>query len=227
VTSSATLAYQWDFTPVFQKDSALLHGVLITIQVSFTSMAIGLVLSPLVALGRIYGGKLVGFLLWVYVETFRLTPMLVQLVWFLYVVPVTFGLRVSIFWLGVTPLALNLTAYLSETWRGGILGINRGLHDAALATGMTETMALRRIVLPMAFRQNIPIVATMWISLFKDSSLVGLVGIHELLYVGRDISNATFRPLETFSVVAVIYFVLTFPQSLLVGKLHERYRVHE
>jgi polar amino acid transport system permease protein len=203
VTSSATLAYQWDFTPVFQKDSALLHGVLITIQVSFTSMAIGLVLSPLVALGRIYGGKLVGFLLWVYVETFRLTPMLVQLVWFLYVVPVTFGLRVSIFWLGVTPLALNLTAYLSETWRGGILGINRGLHDAALATGMTETMAL------------------------KDSSLVGLVGIHELLYVGRDISNATFRPLETFSVVAVIYFVLTFPQSLLVGKLHERYRVHE
>lgn len=219
--------YNWNFGDVLDFYPELLQGLALTVLVAVAAMTIAFVLAPLVALGRIYGGRVVGGFLWVYVEIFRLTPLLVQLVWFLYVIPVTLGLRWNVFWLGVIPLSLNVTAYLSEVWRGGITGVASGQREAALATGMTEPMALRRVVMPVALRQNIPIIATMWISLFKDSALVSVVGIHELFYQGRDIANTTFRPLEVFTVVAAIYCILTFPQSLLVSRIDDRFKTRD
>jgi polar amino acid transport system permease protein len=221
------LAYQWEFDPVLDALPMLLEGLVVTIEVSVVTMALGFVLAPLVALGRIYGPRPLRLLLWAYVETFRITPLLVQLVWFLYVLPVSLGLKLAVFWLGVIPLTLNLTAFLSEVWRGGILGIGKGQREAALATGMTEAMSLRRIVMPAAFRQAIPIIETMWISLFKDSSLVALVGVHDLMFEARELSIESYRPLEVFSIVAVMYFVLTYPQSLIVNRIYERYQVSE
>lgn len=219
--------YDWEFGRVLGAMPLLLEAVLITVKVAAITMAVSCVAAPLVALSRIYGGRMVSALLGVYVDFFRLTPLLVQLVCFLYIAPTSLGLRLDVFWLGVIPLSLNVTAYLSEVWRGGLLGVVRGQREAALASGMTELKALRRVMMPMALRQNIPIFATMWVSLFKDSSLVGLVGVHEMLYVARDISNSTFRPLETFTILAVLYFVLTFPQSIVAGKIDERYRIQD
>jgi polar amino acid transport system permease protein len=218
-------AYSWNFGPVLDAWPQILDGVLMTVQVAGVTMAISFLLSPLVALGRIYAPRPVRLALWGYVEAFRLTPLLVQLIWFLYVVPVTFGINVPVFWLGVIPLSLNVTAFMSEVWRGGVLGVAHGQREAALAQGMSEAVALRRIVMPTAFRQGLPIFATMWVTLFKDSSLVAIVGVHDLLYEARDIALTTYLPIETYAVVVVVYFVLTYPQSLILNMVYERTRV--
>lgn len=219
------VAYAWDFSPVVDALRQLAEGVGVTVAVAVTTMVIAFVLAPAVALGRIYAPVPGRLLLWGFVEAFRTTPLLVQLIWFLYVVPVSLGWKLGVFWLGVIPLTLNLTAFMSEIWRGGILGVARGQREAALATGMSEAMALRRIVMPTAFRQNIPLFATMWVSLFKDSSLVALVGVHDLLFQAREVALTTYRPLEAFGVVAIAYFALTYPQSLIVNRLYERFRI--
>jgi polar amino acid transport system permease protein len=190
-------------------------------------MAIAFVASPLVALARLYAWPVVRWPLKVYVEAFRLTPLLVQLIFFLYFAPVSLGVNIPVLWLAVIPLSLNVTAYLSEVWRGGLSGVATGQREAALATGMTPATVLRRIVVPMAFRQNIPMFAMMWVSLFKDSALAGLVGVHEMLYNAKDIANSTFRPLETFTIAALVYFLVTFPQSVVAGKVDEHFRAQD
>jgi polar amino acid transport system permease protein len=220
-----TFAYAWNFEPVLEAWPQLRDGVLVTIQVAVVTMAIAFVLSPLVALARIYAPRPIRLVLWLYVETFRLTPLLVQLIWFLYVVPVSFGLKLPVFWLGVIPLSLNVTAFMSEVWRGGVLGVAHGQREAALALGMSEGTALRRIVMPTAFRQGLPVFATMWVTLFKDSSLVAIVGVHDLLYEARDIALTTYLPIETYAVVVLVYFLLTYPQSLILNRVYERTRV--
>jgi His/Glu/Gln/Arg/opine family amino acid ABC transporter permease subunit len=221
------LAYTWQFDALEEALPSLLDGVLITVQLTAVTMVLGLVAGMLVALLRISRWRVVRGATYLYTELFRTTPILVQLIWFFYVLPQTFDVSLPTFWLGVLALSLNVTAYVAEIFRSTILSVDRGQREAALATGMTNLTAMRRIVLPQAVRRAIPLLAATWVSLFKDTSLTAVIGVHELTYEGREIALATYRPLETFTVVALMYFLLTYPQSLLVDRLFHRFRVAE
>jgi polar amino acid transport system permease protein len=120
-----------------------------------------------------------------------------------------------------------VTAYNAETFRAGINSIRRGQVEAALALGMTRTQALRRIVLPQALRRVLPVLASTWVSLFKDTSLVSVIAVTELAYVSMQVRAQTFRVLEMLTAMAVIYWLLGYPQAKLVDWIQRRYAVSE
>lgn len=218
-------AYEWDFSVVFDSMPLLLDGVVMTIKLSVVTMALSLIFGFLVALMRMSRFWFLRAPAYAYTELFRTTPLLIQIIWFFFVMPETFGINLDIFLIGVLALTLNVSSFLAEIYRAGILSVDRGQREAALSTGMSEWLTMRRIVFPQALRRVTPLIATIWISLFKDTSLVAIIGIHELMFEGRAVALATYRPVETFTVLAVMYFILAYPQSLVVNWLFERYRV--
>ena len=124
-------------------------------------------------------------------------------------------------------LGLNVGAFMSEIYRAGILSLSPGQTAAGLALGMTRLQLMRRVLLPQAVTRMIPPVASTWVSLFKDTSIVSAIGVVELMFRAREIATDTFRPLEIFTVVALVYFVITYPQSLAVNVLYRRFRTQE
>jgi polar amino acid transport system permease protein len=224
---TSLLAYQWDFGAVRGALPMFAQGIKWTVLLAAVVMALSLLFGALVALMRLSPLWPLRTVAYLYTELFRTTPLLVQIIWFFWVFPLTFHLDVDTFWLGVLALTLNVSAFLAEIFRGAVLSIDPGQRESAVATGMTEWAALRRIVAPQAFRRSIPLVAATWISLFKDTSLVAVIGVHELMYQAKSYSLVSYRPVETFTVAALIYFALTYPQSLVVNRLFERYRVIE
>lgn len=223
----ALAAYQFDFSAVLAAIPTLLEGLRITVGLTVVVMLLSLPLGLLVAFARLTSFRVVNAVAYGYTELFRTTPLLVQLVWFYYVLPISFGIHTDAIATGVLALTLNVTAFVAEIFRGGILSIDRGQREAAISTGMTEWSAMRRIVLPQAIVRSIPLVAAIWISLFKDTSLVAVIGVQDLMYEARSLAIDTYRPMETLTVAAVLYFALTYPQSILVNRLFERFRVVE
>lgn len=147
--------------------------------------------------------------------------------WAFYVLPILTGLALSPLATGLLALVLNVTAYNAETFRAGINSIRKGQVEAALALGMTRAQALRRIVLPQAVRRITPVLASTWVSLFKDTSLVSVIAVTELAYVAMQVRAQTFRVLEMLTAMAVIYWLLGYPQAKLVDWIERRYAVKE
>ena len=120
---------------------------------------------------------------------------------------------------GVLALTLNYSAYISEVYRGGIQAISRGQHDAAAALGMTNALAMRRIILPQAIRIVLPTLGNYFISLFKDTALASAVSIQELVYTAQVRAALSYQYFTLYTVVAVMYFAVSFPAARLVGYL--------
>jgi polar amino acid transport system permease protein len=191
-------------------------------------MAIAVPCGVVVAVLRLYAWKPVSALATVYVEFFRNLPLILVVYWAFYVLPILTGLEgLSPFATGLIALALNVTAYNAETFRAGINSIRRGQLEAAMALGMTRAQALRRIVLPQALRRILPVLASTWVSLFKDTSLVSVIAVTELAYVAMQIRAQTFRVLEMLTAMAVIYWLLGYPQAKLVDWMQRRFAVTE
>jgi polar amino acid transport system permease protein len=161
------------------------------------------------------------------VELFRNLPLILVVYWAFYVLPITTGLGLSPFATGLAALALNVTAYNAETFRAGIHSIRRGQTEAALALGMSRAQALRRVLIPQASRRVLPILASTWVSLFKDTSLVSVIAVAELAYVSMQIRSQTFRVLEMLTAMAAIYWLLGYPQAKLVDWIQRRFAVNE
>lgn len=221
------LNYQFDFGPVIEGFPKLMWGLVVTIALAATTMAVSLPLGLGTAFARLSPIRPLSAVARVYVDIFRATPILVQIFVITFGLGPALGLKVDIFILGVAALSLNVAAFLGEIFRGAIQSIDRGQREAAIATGMTERQAMRRVILPQALRRSVPLVAAMWVSLFKDTALLALVGVGELYLQGYLIMLDSFRQVETMTVVALIYFALTYPQSLLIERLFQRYRVRD
>ncbi len=220
------VAYQWNFGAVREYLPIMLQGIALTVAASVLSMLLAIVLAVVVALARLSKTPLRP-LAYVYIEFFRNTPLLMQIVWIFYALPLTIGLTLSPFYSGVVALTLNLIAFLAEIYRAGITSISRGQHDAGLAIAMTRAQLYRRIILPQALSRVIPPMGSMWVSLFKDTSILSVIGVAELMHAGRLASVDSYRPMEIFTVVAVLYYILAYPQSLAVNTLYHRFRVRE
>ena len=198
-----------------------------TVLLTVTTMAIAVPCGIVVASVRLYAWAPLRAMATAYVELFRNLPLILLVYWAFYVLPIATDVGLSPFATGLAALALNVTAYNAETFRAGIGSIRRGQLEAAMALGMSRTQAVRRIVLPQAVRRILPVLASTWVSLFKDTSLVSVIAVPELAYVAMQIRAQTFRVLEMLTAMAAIYWLLGFPQAKLVDWIQRRYAVTE
>ncbi len=162
-----------------------------------------------------------------YVELFRNLPLILVVYWAFYVMPIWTGLGLSPLATGLAALSLNVTAYNAETFRAGIQSIRRGQTEAAMALGMGRIQALRRVIVPQAVRRITPVLASTWVSLFKDTSLVPVIVVGELAYAAMQVRAQTFRVLEMLTAMAALYWLLGYPQAKLVDWIQRRYAVTE
>lgn len=216
--------YDFDFTPLLRYWQPLLRGLLVTFQLAGICLAIGLSLGLVVGMMRYSKSRLFQWPAAVFIELFRNAPVLVQLVWFYYAFPVLIGANMSAFTAAVLALSLNTAAFSAELFRGGIQSIHRGQWEAGRALGMMPAAIMRKIVLPQAIKRMIPPLTNRSIELTKMTALASTIAVPELLYQGRAINAVTFRPIETYTVVALIYLALLWSGSLLVDYLERRFR---
>jgi polar amino acid transport system permease protein len=219
------VAYQWDFAPVFANADLLAQGLVNTLKVTGASLACGLVLGLGLALMRLSRQRLVSWPAGFVIEVFRTTPPLVQLFWFFFALPLIVGIEMTPLLAAVVTFSIQSAAFFAEVFRAGIVSIERGQWDGARAIGMTHGQALRRIVLPQAVKRMIPAFMERAIELMKTTTLVATIAYADLLFAANEISQKTFRPLETFTVVALIYFVVITAFSLVARRLERRLAV--
>ena len=211
----SALALVMDSLPV------LLQGALLTLKFAVLSMAFGLVIGIVVALMGISHAPILKAVARVYVSIMRGTPLLVQIFVVYYGLP-SVGIALEPTPAGVLTLSLNVGAYLSESMRGAILGISRGQWMAAYSLGLTPIQTLRYIVGPQALRLAVPSLSNSLISLIKDTSLVSVITVTELLRTAQEIIAATYQPLPLYLAVAVIYWILSTGLSVLQRVLERR-----
>jgi polar amino acid transport system substrate-binding protein len=226
-TRLLSLADDWPPNIQATEGSLLGYGVklawaaLVTVELSFLSMPLAMLVGLLVAVGRLYGPRWLNGLLGVYVELLRGTPLLLQLFVIYYLLP-SVGIYLHPFWAGVLGLAVNYSAYEAENYRAGLLAIPRGQMEAALALGMSKWTALRRVIIPQAVRIVIPPVTNDFISLFKDTSVCSVIAVTEL--TGRYRHLLVDHPhlvIELGLMTAVLYLLMSYPLSLLARRLEK------
>ena len=214
--------YEWDFYFIWGYRWLFLQGLGVTIAFTVGIVLIGLVVGLVAGLGRLAPYAIVRWIAQAYIEVFRCTPVLVQLVWFYYALPILSGIDMSATSAAMLALSLYGGAFYAEIIRGGIVSIDAGQREAAEALGMTPGQSMRRIILPQAIKRMVPPLMNQSIIQFKNTSLVSVLAVPDLLYQGQAIAHDTYRPLETYSLVAVIYFAVLFPLTLLVQYLERR-----
>jgi polar amino acid transport system permease protein len=216
------LHYQWDFYFLLRYAPLLWRGVLVTLGYTAATIFIGLIIGLLVGLGRLSRSRLLNIPLIAFIEVFRCTPLLVQIVWFYYALPVLLGIQIPAVLAGVLTLSCYTGAFYAEIFRGGIISIEQGQWDAARAMGLRRWHVMRLVILPQAIRRMIPPFVNQSITQLKNTSLVSTIAVPDLLYNGTLITADTYRPLEVYTVIAVIYFVLLFPSTLLAQAYERR-----
>ncbi len=217
--------YRWDFAPVLANADLLLQGLVNTLAVTGTALAFGIPLGLALALARLSGRRLLAWPAGFVIEFFRTTPPLVQLFWFFFALPVLIRVEMTPFMAAALTFSIQSSAFFAEVFRGGIVSVERGQWEASRAIGMTPSQAMRRIILPQAVKRMIPAFMERAIELMKTTTLVAIVSYADLLYQANEIAQKTFRPLEVFTVVAGIYFVVILMISLLARRLERRLAV--
>ena len=218
---------EFDWNVIIDYFPDLLAGVKVTLSITILSLLIGLVFGLALALARISGWKIISWPAYVYIEFFRTTPPLVQIVWFYFVVPVIIGMELSAFQAASIALGLNIAAFLGEIFRAGIQGIDKTQIDATRVLGLGSMDSYRYVILPQAFRIVLPPTTTTIMLLMKGTSLATAIGTLELMRVGQLISLETFRPFEILTAVALIYFLITYPVAYGMRRLERKMQIGE
>ncbi|MGG0656953.1 amino acid ABC transporter permease [Rummeliibacillus pycnus] len=203
----------------------LSKAALITIYLAVISMAIGLVIGLIVALARVSKNKIVYNLATFYVSIIRGTPVLVQIYLVYFGLP-QIGISPGAMTSGIIALSINTSAYLSESFRAAIMSVDKGQTEAAHSLGMTNGQAMRRIIIPQSIRTAIPTVGNTYIGLLKETSLVSVITVTELLYQTTLIIAKTFQPLTLYIAVAIIYWVICTCFNLFLNWLEKRSSRH-
>ncbi|HWG05902.1 MAG TPA: amino acid ABC transporter permease [Beijerinckiaceae bacterium] len=215
------MTYQWDFSSVFQAYPVLLRGLWNTLLLAFTAVAGSLLIGLLVGVARSTRGP-ISWAGAAYVEIFRNVPVPIQLFLFFYLVPLLFGIRNNAFIVSAVTLSLYKGAFIAEIYRSGIQSIERGQWDAARALGLGHIGQFRYVVLPQAIKRMIPAFTNRVIETFKLTTVASLIVYPELLYQTRIISESEFRPLESFTILAIFFAAVVMPISYLSARLEKR-----
>jgi polar amino acid transport system permease protein len=216
------MRYQFDFSRIL--DPVIwLDAIGITL-----SYAIGTILCGLM-IGVVCGILLLSPRAWLrapinfYVQFFRCTPLLVQIVWFYYALPILTGVNIPATIAAGLGLTLYMGAFCSEIFRGGVISIDKGQWNAARALGMSYLQMMRYIILPQAARRMVPPFVNQSVLQLKNTSLLYVVAVPDIMYTGYEVTARTYRPLEVYTFVALIYFAILYPATLVAKRLESRY----
>ena len=199
----------------------IVQGAGLTILICLSSIVLAVVLALLGALGRLSTNPIINGVASLYVSLVRGTPLLVQ-IFFVYLAFPQLGLTLPVVVGGILALGFNYGAYMTEIFRAGIQAVPRGQREAAEALGMRERLVMRRVVLPQAVRIVIPAIGNEFISMTKDSALVSIIGVQELLWRAQKIGSANFKNLETLLLASLVYWVMTLIFSFFQDRLEKR-----
>ncbi len=203
----------------------LLQGAWVTITVSLVAYALALIVGLVFGIARMSRFWPISAVATVYVQFIRGTPLLLQLFFIYYVLPYG-GIILSPFASGVSGLTINYSAYMAEVFRSGVQAIPKGQWEAGLSLGMSRRLLMRRIILPQAIRIVIPAIGNFFVSIFKDSALVSVITMRDLMFSGQLLASATFKHFEIFALVGLIYFIISYPTAKLVDYIEARLDIH-
>ena len=195
--------------------TTLLYGIGSTL----AGLALGLLVGPVLLSARAWlRGIGTGF-----VQFFRCTPLMVQMVWFYYALPILTGFKIPASVAAGLGLTLYMGAFCAEIFRGGVISIDRGQWDAARALGLRHGRMMRHVILPQAARRMVPPFVNQSVLQLKNTSLLYVVAVPDLMYTSYALTSKTYRPLETYTVVALIYFLVLYPSTMLAKRLETRF----
>jgi len=208
--------YQWDFASVWANKALLITGLQNTLTLGFTCLFLGLFFGMFVGMARYSKDPVLKWPATAFVEVFRNTPVLVQTMWFYFAFPIISPFEINAFTAAALGLTLNTTAFASEIYRAGIQSIGKGQWEASKALGMNYSQQMLRIIMPQAIKRMIPAFMNRSIELMKMTSLASVIAYGELMYQAKIVSTSVFNPIEMYTSVALIFFVLIFSFSLIV-----------
>jgi len=218
---------KFDWSVIWDNLGRLAEGTELTVFLAMITMALAIPGGLLLAFLRLSRFRLVRGASTAFVEFFRATPLILQIYWVYYVLPVFSDILFPPIATALIGLVCNISSFNSETFRAGILSIRQGQWNAGLALGMSRGQVMLKIVLPQAAMRVLPSLASTWVSLFKDTSLVSVIAVADLSYVALQVRSETYRYLEVLTAMAAIYWLIGYPQAKLVDWLHRRYKVVE
>ena len=205
---------EFDWSVIRDALPNLLEGTLMTVKITFWGLFGGFLLGALSGVVRAYGHPILSGIAQVYVAVIRGTPIVVQVMFIYFALPIMAGIRVDAEWAAIVTLMINSGAYISEIVRGSLLSVHKGLKEAGQAMGLPFHKILLHIIGPVAFRRMIPPLGNQCIISLKDSSLFIVIGVAELTRQGQEIMAANFRAVEIWSAVAIVYLILTGAMAL-------------
>jgi polar amino acid transport system permease protein len=213
-----------DFSPVWTGWIHLLQGAIVTVEITAASLLLACLLGLLIGIGRLdKRRRIIYSVCTAYLAVIRGTPLLVQLFLLFFGLP-QLGIMLPAFVCGVIGLGLYEAAYVSEIVRGALRSVDRGQTEAARSIGLSAGQAMRNVILPQAVVRMIPPMGNEFIALIKNSALVSLLTIHDLMHEGQKIISVSYRSLEVYLAVAFVYLVLTGLTTFLLGRLEMRVR---
>jgi len=214
--------YHWDLSMVLADSSRWWSAAGVTLLYSFATVVGGIVIGIICGLGLLTRRRWLTLPLEGYVEVFRCTPLLVQIVWFYYALPILLNFSLPAWLAAGLGLTLYMGAFCTEIFRAGVMSIGRGQWQAGRALGMTHIQLMRRIVLPQAVRRMVPPLVNQSITQLKNTALLYVVAVPDLMYTGSIVTAETFRPLEVYTSVAAMYFIILYPMTLFAKRLEVR-----
>lgn len=216
------MQYRWDFAAVFGHMDLLLAGLAGTVKLAAVSIVLGVIVGAVIAMMRLSHRRLLRAPATAFVEFYRNTPPIVHFFWFFYALPIVIGVSFEPFTAAMLALSTQSGAFYAEVFRGGIVSIERGQWEGGRALGMTYRAILRRVVLPQAMRRMVAPFVDRSFELTKTTALASSLAYAELLYQAMQVNSITFRPMEVYTTIAVMYFIVLFIASSLMRIFEHR-----
>jgi polar amino acid transport system permease protein len=216
------MKYQWDFPAVWAHFDMLVTGLVGTVKLAVISIVLGVLVGGVIALMRLSHRRVLHAPATAFVEFYRNTPPLVHFFWFFYALPILIGVSFEPFTAAVLALSTQSGAFYAEVFRGGIVSIERGQWEGAKALGMNYRSVLRRVIVPQALRRMVPPFVERSFELTKTTALASSLAYAELLYQAMQVNSITFRPMEVYTTIAVMYFIVLFAASNLMRLVEYR-----
>lgn len=216
------MAYRWDFNTVLSYSDLWWKGAGVTLAYSAGTIIGGLLIGIVCGVALLYRRQWIVVPIHAYVQVFRCTPLLVQIVWFYFALPIVVNVEIPAWLAAGLGLTLYMGSFATEIVRGGIISIDKGQWQAARALGMTYGQLMRNVILPQAVRRMVPPFVNQSIIQLKNTALLYVVAVPDLMFTGTIVVSETFRPLEVYTSVAVMYFIILYPLTHWAQRLEAR-----
>jgi glutamine transport system permease protein len=214
--------FGFDWAGVIDFIPQLMTGLYYTLLISVLGLLIGFILGAVFGMGRVAKNKIIYGISTVYIEVIRGTPVLVQAIWIYFALPLIIGMNIESILAGVIVIAINSGAYIAEIVRGAVQSIEKGQMEAGRSLGLDHGQTMRYIIWPQAFKRMIPPLGNQFIISIKDTSLLSVILVPELIFQGRLIAANHFNAVEIYTTVAAFYLVITLSLSLVLRLLERR-----